>query len=341
MRSKLIDVAREAGVSSATVDRVLNDREGVRARTREIVLSAARRLGYISNGGDTLSDATSQDIVKLHFILPEGNNQFIRRLHEHLETLAKRRSAIDVTITATDTINADLLAQQLRDITPEIHGVGFVGIDHPNVRQATKSLADRGIKVVTLASDIHHVPRVAYIGIDNRAAGRLAGYLLKRFMPGNSVGKVALFAGSLSYRGHEEREMGFRHILAEETPDLKIVQLREMMDEPEKAYLEACSLFDTHPDLSAIYNIGAGNTGIARALKERSLDQKIIFLGHEIAQDTQELLLDGTIDAIIDQNPRVEAREALTILEHAVRNQPFEFHPPRLQVILRENIPDS
>ena len=89
MRSKLIDVAREAGVSAATVDRVLNDREGVRARTREIVLTAARRLGYISNGEDTLSDATPQDIVKLHFILPEGNNQFIRRLHEHLEILAK------------------------------------------------------------------------------------------------------------------------------------------------------------------------------------------------------------------------------------------------------------
>lgn len=325
----------------ATVDRVLNDRDGVRARTREIVLTAARRLGYISDGSEAFSNIVSHDIVKLHFILPEGNNQFIRRLHEHIEVMARRRSTIDVTISGADTINADLLAQQLRDISPDIHGVGFVGIDHPNVRQATKSLADRGIKIVTLASDIHHVPRVAYIGIDNRAAGRLAGYLLKRFMPPKSAGKVALFAGSLSYRGHEEREMGFRNILAEETPYLKIVQLREMMDEPEKAYLEACSLLDTHPDLNAIYNIGAGNAGIAKALKERALDQKIIFLGHEIAQDTQELLLDGTIDAIIDQNPRVEAREALTILEHAIRKQPFEFHPPRLQVILRENIPDS
>ena len=334
-------MAREAGVSVATVDRVLNDRDGVRARTREIVLKTARQLGYISDSAEQLDDSVAHDIVKLHFILPEGSNQFIRRLHDHIETLAKRRESISVTITATDTINADLLAQQLREITPDIHGVGFVGIDHPNVRQATKSLADRGTKIVTLASDIHNVPRVTYIGIDNRAAGRLAGYLLKRFMPPNNIGKVALFAGSLSYRGHEEREMGFRNLLMEETPYLNIVQLREMMDEPEKAYLEASALLDTHPDLSAIYNIGAGNAGIAKALKERSLDQKIVFIGHEIAQDTQELLLDGTIDAIIDQNPRVEAREALTILEHAVRNQPFEFHPPRLQVILRENIPDS
>ena len=70
---------------------------------------------------------------------------------------------------------------------------------------------------MTLVSDIAHAPRLGYVGIDNRNAGRLAGHLLGRFVPG-SAGEVALFAGSLSYRGHEEREMGFRHILAEDFP---------------------------------------------------------------------------------------------------------------------------
>ena len=76
-----------------------------------------------------------------------------------------------------------------------------------------------GTPVLTLVSDIAHAPRIAYVGIDNRNAGRLAGHLLGRFVPG-SAGEVALFAGSLSYRGHEEREMGFRHILADEFPKL-------------------------------------------------------------------------------------------------------------------------
>ena len=47
-RITLLDVAREAGVSSATVDRVLNDRGGVRSRTREVVLGVAQRLGYLA-----------------------------------------------------------------------------------------------------------------------------------------------------------------------------------------------------------------------------------------------------------------------------------------------------
>ena len=71
--------------------------------------------------------------------------------------------------------------------------------------QLIRSLAADGVKVVTIASDILSVPRVAYIGIDNRAAGRLAGYLAGRFMGVGKTGKVALFAGSLSYRGMDDQ----------------------------------------------------------------------------------------------------------------------------------------
>ena len=76
-----------------------------------------------------------------------------------------------------------------------------------------------------------------------------------------------MFAGSLSYRGHQEREMGFRHVLAEEFPNIAIVELREMLDDRERAYAEAAALLDRHPDIAGIYNIGAGNQGIARALR--------------------------------------------------------------------------
>ncbi len=322
----------------ATVDRVLNNRPGVKERTRDIVLETARRLGYV---GEKAASVAPDSRVRLQFILPVGNNPFIRSLHANIQSLAEGRESLDVEVTSIDSISADVLARQLREVPAGVQGVGVIALDHPAVREAIRSLATRDVKVVTIASDIHHVPRVAYIGIDNRAAGRLAGYLLKRFMPPKAKGKVALFAGSLSYRGHEEREMGFRHILADESPELQIVQLREMMDDIDKAYAEAGSLLDAHPDLAAIYNVGAGNSGIARALKERNLEHKVIFLGHEATESSKELLLDGTLDALIDQNPRVEAREALNILECAVRNLPVEVHPPRLQVIFKENIPET
>jgi LacI family transcriptional regulator len=342
VRSTLVDVAREAGVSAATVDRVLNNRPGVRARTRDIVLETAQRLGYIAelNPPAAAPRRAGQAVARLDFALPAGTNSFIKMLHRQIERQALSRPDLEVHVATIEGFNPDGLARLLQDLNGSTQGVGVIALDHPTVREAIRSLSAGGVKVVTIASDILHVPRVAYIGIDNRAAGRLAGYLLKRFMGPERPGKVALFAGSLAYRGHEEREMGFRHILAEESPNLTIVELREMLDDREKAYSEAAALLDRHPDLAAIYNVGAGNTGIARALKQRCRENEVVFLGHEVTEGTKALLLDGTLDAVIDQNPRVEAREALHILGRAVRGLPFEIHPPRLQVIFKENIPE-
>jgi LacI family transcriptional regulator len=339
MRSTLTDVAREAGVSAATVDRVLNNRAGVRQRTRQVVLETARRLGYIGPG-DVPAQHAAQDAIRLDFVLPVGTNAFIRMLHENLRSQGEARPELDVHVHAIEGFNPDTLASTLDELTGTSQGVGLIALDHPTVREAIRALSARDVKVVTLATDVLHVPRVAYVGIDNRQAGRLAGQLLGRLLGRDRPHKVAMFAGSLSYRGHQEREMGFRHILAEEFPTLSIVELREMLDDRERAYQEAVSLLDRHPDLAGIYNIGAGNQGIARALKERGRDRAVILIGHELTEGTKRLLLDGTMDAVIDQNPRVEAREALNILTHAVRGIPYEGHPPRLHLVLKENIPE-
>ena len=46
MRARLSDIALQAGVSEATVSRVLNDRPGVSPDTRQAVLTALDVLGY-------------------------------------------------------------------------------------------------------------------------------------------------------------------------------------------------------------------------------------------------------------------------------------------------------
>lgn len=338
MRSTLSDIAREAGVSSATVDRVLNNRSGVKERTRDIVIDTARRLGYldapeeVGNGGGR---------VQLDFVLPAGTNTFIANLQQQIEQQASARSDLDVRIHSVEGFNPDTLAAKLNDLHGRTMGVGVIALDHPTVREAMRSLAAFGVPIVTLASDILHVPRVGYIGIDNRAAGRLGGYLLGRLLAQGGKRKIALFAGSLSYRGHEEREMGFRHVIAEEFQHLEVVELREIRDDRTRALDEARALLRRHPDLAGIYNIGAGNSGIGEALAESGRARDIIFIGHELTEHSKQLLLNGTLDAVIDQNPRVEAREALSMLARSVRGEPIDYHPPRLQVIFRENIPES
>lgn len=339
LRSTLSDIAKAAGVSSATVDRVLNNREGVKERTREIVLEAARNLGYLP--GSAPRSAAPTERMKLDFVLPAGTNTFIANLRDQIVRQASLKPEIDLTIHSVEGFNPDTLALALESLKGKVQGIGVIALDHPTVREAMRALAESGAYIVTIASDILHVPRVGYIGIDNRAAGRLGGYILGRFLGRAAGSKVAVFAGSLSYRGHEEREMGFRRVIAEEFPHLNIVELKEIEDSREKAYTEAIAMLKRHPDLAGIYNLGAGNQGIGQALMDSGKSDSVIFIGHELTESTKRLLLNGTMDAVIDQNPRVEAREALVALISSIKGQSFDPQPPRVQVIFRENIPEN
>lgn len=337
MRSKLTDIAREAGVSTATVDRVLNNRGGVRDRTVELVMEAAQRLKYVPEGGGGRANATPS--ARVDFLIPLGTNMFMKDLIKNLSEQGERHPNLDINIHSFEGIDVELLASQLLQLRGQTQGVGVIALDHPAVREAIRLLSADGIHVVTIATDILQVPRTAYIGIDNRQAGRLAGFILGKFLHAQAPQKIALFAGSLSYRGHEEREMGFRHVLAESFPHLQILGLQEMLDDRDRAFEEASRLLAEHPDISGIYNIGAGNQGIARALKQCGADRSTIFIGHDATESNNALLLDGTLDAVVDQYPLVQAREALNVLHHAISNTPYTPHLPRVQMVFRENIP--
>lgn len=334
-RPKLDEIARAARVSKATVDRVLNQRLGVQDHTRAHVLAVMAELA-----GERSAFAAIRK-VSLDFVLPGGSNAFISDLARHIEKQAAARGDADVIIHRLGGIEPEEIAARLANLRTACQGVGLIGLDSPAVREAVRKLIAQGIVVMTLVSDISHVGRVNYVGIDNRAAGRLAGYLIGRFLPG-SAGKVAMLAGALAYRGHEEREMGFRHIVQENFPQLRIVAAREVREDANRAYSETRSLLDEHPDLGAIYCIGAGQDGIARALIERKRDRSVVFVGHDLTEDTRHYLLNGVMDVAIDQNARVEAREAVDRLVRAVRGETdISTATIRIQSVFRENIPNE
>jgi LacI family transcriptional regulator len=337
MRPTLADVARAAGVSTATVDRALNERAGVHARTRRRVLAAAQGLGYL----DPTPTETGARPLDLALIVPGGTNTFFGLLSTCLEEIAQRRGQeARIQVHRMEAFRPEVLAAGLQDLARSADGIALIALDHPAVRTAIRGAAAAGVRVLTLVSDIADVPRDLYVGIDNRAAGRLAGHLLGRFL--RRPGPVAMFAGSLSYRGHEERANGFRRILAEEFPALPVLETREMHDDVEECYHVAASLLRDMPDLAGIYNIGAGNRGIVRALEEAGRVHDVVFIGHELTEHTRRFLLAGSMDAVIDQDPRQEAELAVNALIQAIRGGGYPMRLPlvRAQAIFRENLPE-
>jgi LacI family transcriptional regulator len=339
-RARITDVARAAGVSTATVDRVLNQRGGVKERTRIAVMSAASRIGYTEDLQGEIAAAAAP--ITLDFLLPGGSKTFMDLFAAHLRAAAAAFGNVACNVERFSGIDPFDLARLLRErVEAGARGIGIVPVDHPVVREAIRSVNAQSVPVLTLMSDISGSARFGYIGIDNRAAGRLAAYLLGRFLP-REARRVALFTGSRSYRGHEEREAGFRTLIAEEFSHIDIVETREVRDDAERANGETRALIGTHPDLAGIYSIGGGLRGIGRAVQEAGASGRVTIIGHELTDRIRPYLIDGTIDAVIDQNPAIQAREAIDRLRRAVLGEDVRDRQPlRTQVFFRENLPDA
>jgi LacI family transcriptional regulator len=318
---------------------VLHRRSGVRAATVERVLKAAAELRYVSEA--ELAAATTKPPMRLVFLLPAGTNQFLRMLAQ-LIVQSTNQATAHAAICRVETIKSfdpALLARQLLRHGSQADGIAFMAIEHPAVRDAVNLLADRGVPAITLISDIANARRVAYVGLDNRSAGRTAGYLVGRFIRERPA-RVAVIAGSLSYQAHGERELGFRSMLAEMAPEIEVVGIREGHDDEALNYRQARTLLATHPDLAGIYNVGGASAGIARALQEARRDQKVVFIGHGLTADTRSLLIGGVMDAVITQDPQAAFLDCLSIFANVRAGQsPLQgIGGPRSEVVFRENL---
>jgi LacI family transcriptional regulator len=339
-RATLEDVARTAGVSLATVDRVLNRRPGVHAETVERVQAAVDRLKYRR---DRLAArlARGRD-HRFRFLLPTGKNAFMQALDEKVRATADYVAAerVEIDVTHVDVFDGDALALALDRLQGEVDGVAVVALDHPSVREAIDDLTASGITVVTLVSDAPRSRRAHYVGIDNSAAGRTAASLLGRFVAGRT-GKVGLIAGSVALRDHVERQMGFEQVIARDFPSLRLLPIREGRDDDARVEELADALLDEHRDLVGIYNVGAGNGGIVAALEASGRSRDVVFIAHELTALSRKHLIRGTIDAVINQDPGHEARSAARLLLAEREGTPIDAGQERIRIdiFLRDNVP--
>ncbi len=339
-RAIIADVAARAQVSTATVDRVLNRRPGVREATTQKVLKAAAELNYLPE--NDLYAALTPSAMRISFILPKGTNRFINMLGDTITYSRESWAPYNVKckVDYIEGFNPEVLAATLRRQAERADGIACMAIEHPLVRDAVEELVSKGRHVITLITDISNTRRAAYIGLDNRAAGRTAAYLIARFI-GPRPAKVAIIAGSLSYRAHEEREMGFLYLFQELFPMVEVVGLREGLDSAEENYRLTRQLLQQSPDLAGIYNIGGASDGVARAIQEAGLAHKIVFIGHGLTPDTRALLIDGTMDAVITQNPQSTTMNCIRIFSNLrdKRAVMSGVDPVQSQIIFRENLP--
>ena len=336
-RVRIADVAREADVSTATVDRVLNKRAGVRAVTSDRVWTAIARLQRGPEGAPNLHVVPTP--LTMDFVIPHGAGPtFDENLQEAVRATAAARGAT-LRWHRFESFNPGALAELVMEIGRRgTDGIAIHALEHPLVREAVDRVTANGTPVIAFLSDLVGSQRLAYVGMDNRAGGRTSGYLLGRFLP-KAKGKVALLAGSHMYRAHDEREMGFRGVCREYFPWLEVLDLVIGNDQADDNYRKVQTLIEAHPDLVGIYNLGSGSRGVVKALREAGMDQRIVFVIHNLTSVSRSFLLDGSVDAVLHLNMARMVEAATDLVRRSQARGQVRSSLLPFKVVLRENIP--
>jgi len=287
-KTSMADIARAAAVSEATVDRVLNGRGGVSREKEMRVLEWARKLKI-----DRALEAVSVRWLRIAILMQQPVAPYYVHLKQGFEVAQKtfESQRVICAVTYFESLDASRVAQTIRHATQKADALIIVAYEHPDITAALRH-ASHAMPVITLASDLPGTGRLAYVGIDNRCAGRVAGELMGRFI-GDAGGKVLVMTGMHDFLGHEERESGFRSVLRRRFPGCDIVETVESREQSALTERLTRDAFRRYPDLRGIYNISVGDEGIAAALRALDRVRSTVLIGHELNESSRRLLIEG------------------------------------------------
>ncbi|MCA8879399.1 MAG: LacI family DNA-binding transcriptional regulator [Rhodobacteraceae bacterium] len=333
-------MARAAGVSLATVDRVLNARPGVRAKTVERVQAAVAELGYTRDV--SAANLARQRRYRFAFVLPEGASQFLKGLSDAVaeaapRLLAERCEVRVLRMNLDDPLVAHRAALQLGDGRTD--GVAIMANETPTARDLIARLKGRAVAVVSLVTDQPNAPRDRFVGIDNVAAGRTAGVLMGRFA-GVRSGRIAMIVSTMLARDMVQRRFGFDQVMARDFPHLVPLPSAEGHDDRDRTAGVTAACLDRHPDIVGIYCLGAGTSGVTRVVSDRGLSDRLVVIAHELTPHTRKALTDGVLDVVITQNTGHLVRSATRVLR--ARCDGTDVIPSqeriRIDIVLKENL---
>ncbi|MEM6889484.1 MAG: LacI family DNA-binding transcriptional regulator [Pseudomonadota bacterium] len=335
-RFPIKEIARQAGLGTATIDRVLNGRANVSPQTKLRVTAAIEELR------EQEAQLAARGRRLFFDFVVEAPSRFSREIKLAAEAVLPQigTAVCRPRFLLQEIMEEDEVVAALKRIAKRgSQGVCLKARDTAKIRQAVNTLTAARIPVVTLVTDVLGTDRLAYVGLDNAGAGRTAAYLISRTL-GDVQGMVLATRSHARFLGEEEREAAFVEALSAKCPGLQILTVPGGSGvDFETSKLLVQNIGDIY-DLRAVYSMGGGNQSILRTLEENGL-QFEVFVGHDLDQENRELILNRRIDYVLHHDLQLDVRNMFNTLlaYHGLSSGPAEARISTVQVLTPENIP--
>ena len=338
------DVAKEAGVSIGTVDRVLHNRGRYSEITGEKVRDAVERLHYeTSQIASALVNRKNR--LKIGVItVNDPNSDFIRDIERGIENARSELSPFGVEIVVSPMEKADVETQKDAIevlLKQDIDGLILLPFDSNTFGSCLSDHIPDNIPYATVINKTWSQDQLFHIGLDDYAIGALQCKLTSLYCPN---AHVAVLAPNYELESTQKRSAGFINKLTTDSSCLTFTQLcpipgstyEEISANLRKKTLE---LLNEQPDIEAIYLTNGFFVPVAETLQEHHSDVKLFC--HEYTKALADYMENGTICVSIYQQTALAwylaIKNMYSYLTHGI--SPASYIPADFRIIIKETLP--
>ncbi|MDE1188266.1 MAG: LacI family DNA-binding transcriptional regulator [Pantoea sp.] len=302
MKFTIKQIAAQAGVSKATVDRALHQRGAVHAQTDRRIKQAIRDLEVQERTSLAAGRTIPFDVI-LH--TPE---RFSRLVCDALIDEMSRFAPFQLKLRfhCFETISTNEMKKLMLRCANDSYGIILKAENNKVISRTIEELQKHRVPVVTMVTDVPESKRLCYVGMDNISAGKTAAYLMSQWVKQEAF-DVGVVLSSQNFLGEEERVNGFCQGLKAMAPEINPIRISEGYGVDEPTFAVVSQALAEHPHLRAVYCVGGGNAAILRAFQSANRPIEI-YIGHDVDEENRELLLQGQLHAVIQHDLRQDAR---------------------------------
>lgn len=301
-KATIYDIAAALDISTATVNRALNNKPNVSAKTRELVLAKAEELGFTMNrAAKSLARKTLQIDFILYNRVPVFHNEIAAGAAKAFEDLTDFNVQGEIhTFTGTDYFVHQQILRKMRELYDAKHdGLLLLGtFDTSDFHELVDQFEQSSYRVGLVGSELPGSGRTFSVLQNNIRAGRLAAELLYRM---TGKGPVAAFTGRPDNVVHMNSIRGFSEECRRR--GMNFTAIYENHDDPEYAAYNTERLFREHPETSGLYINSANSAPVCRKLEELGLGGKIALVTSDLFDEIRGYMRQDVVQATIFQDP--------------------------------------
>lgn len=307
----LKELALQIGCSRATLDRVLNNREGVSDKRRKEILEMIKEYGYKPNRIGKMLATQKRTVIGviLSADITPAENPLYHVIYEGMTVAAAALEETGVRYVFRQ-LKSGKAKEQIKCIEDMVYEEKVSGIaisleeKSDELFDTIKYHMERGIKFLSyfnINGAQHPEFKFAHeIGINQQREGIVAAGLMAKFLRGK--GKIALMSGLEKNLVHQTRINSAKSLLENSYKQIEVAEVIRNTYPEERAEELVQELLGKHPDLDGIIMSCGSSSRIAEKLNAMGKSGQISVISFDFTKQLELDLGKGYLDAVIGVN---------------------------------------